>query len=184
MTHTWGYNYCCSCHSQSSTSCSSFISAIHFSWTEDGHSHFWIQRAMSFIGDPHSISKQPCSRDGSHSSMPRADVGHSGSTHCHLKAAPASFRPATSCWALHFYYSSATLSSHRASGPIWSTNWRGRLICLAPAPPSHQIIIYIYCLCFLCISFFLVLKKSHYFGTIFGIACIAFLFHYTQMDSK
>nr|CAN72255.1 hypothetical protein VITISV_034186 [Vitis vinifera] len=37
------------------------------------------------------------SRDGSHSSMPRVDVGHSGPIHCHLKAAPASFRPATSC---------------------------------------------------------------------------------------
>ncbi|RVW67657.1 hypothetical protein CK203_063521 [Vitis vinifera] len=54
-------------------------------------------RVVPFIGDPHNISEQPCSRDGSHSSMPRADVGHSGSTHCHLKVAPASFRPATSC---------------------------------------------------------------------------------------
>ncbi|KAL6311967.1 hypothetical protein AAG906_026367 [Vitis piasezkii] len=48
-------------------------------------------------------------------SMPRADVGHSGSTSCHLKAAPSPFRSATSCRALHFYSSKATLSSLRVS---------------------------------------------------------------------
>ena len=85
--------------------------------------------------------------------MPRPDVGHLGSTHCHLKAAPASFQPATSCWALHIYSSRATLSSHRASGPNWSTNWRGRPICLAPAPPTHHYI-YISIIFVLCISFF------------------------------
>ncbi|RVW40855.1 hypothetical protein CK203_094299 [Vitis vinifera] len=52
---------------------------------------------MSCIADPHSISDQPCSGDGIHSSMPRADVGRPGSAHYHLKAALASFRPAFSC---------------------------------------------------------------------------------------
>ncbi|RVW86170.1 hypothetical protein CK203_046090 [Vitis vinifera] len=40
--------------------------------------------------DPDRISEQPCSGDGSYSSMPGADVDHPGSAHCHLEAAPAS----------------------------------------------------------------------------------------------
>ncbi|RVW69803.1 Gag-Pol polyprotein [Vitis vinifera] len=59
------------------------------------------------IGDSYSFSEQSCSRDGSHQSMPRADVGHSGSTSCHLKAAPSHFdlpqavEPSTSTPASH-----------------------------------------------------------------------------------
>ncbi|RVW13760.1 hypothetical protein CK203_087233 [Vitis vinifera] len=40
--------------------------------------------------DPDRISEQPCSGDGSYSSMPGADVDHPGSAHSIL-AAPASF---------------------------------------------------------------------------------------------
>ncbi|RVW94325.1 hypothetical protein CK203_037935 [Vitis vinifera] len=43
-------------------------------------------------------------------SMPRADVSLSGSTSCHLKAAPSPFRSATSCRALHSTPQSHTLS--------------------------------------------------------------------------
>ncbi|RVW68341.1 putative mitochondrial protein [Vitis vinifera] len=48
-----------------------------------------------------TASQSNLAQDGSHQSMPRADVSHSGSTSCHLKAAPSPFRSATSCRALH-----------------------------------------------------------------------------------
>ncbi|RVW58825.1 hypothetical protein CK203_104019 [Vitis vinifera] len=41
--------------------------------------------------------REPCSGDGSYSSMPGADVDHPGSAHCHLEAAPASSRSSISC---------------------------------------------------------------------------------------
>ncbi|RVW78611.1 hypothetical protein CK203_046739 [Vitis vinifera] len=56
---------------------------------------------MSLTADPHRISEQPCSGDGSYQSMPGADVDHPGSAHCHLEVAPASFRSSISCTALH-----------------------------------------------------------------------------------
>ncbi|RVW19175.1 hypothetical protein CK203_093876 [Vitis vinifera] len=41
--------------------------------------------------DSHSFSEQSCSRDGSHQSMPRADVSHSGSTTAILRQLQAHF---------------------------------------------------------------------------------------------
>ncbi|KAL6325709.1 hypothetical protein AAG906_023593 [Vitis piasezkii] len=47
-----------------------------------------------------------------------------------------------------------------------------------PSPSTtHSSNYYISTIFVLCISFFLVRKKSHYFGTIFGITCITFLLH-------
>ncbi|RVX11619.1 hypothetical protein CK203_016033 [Vitis vinifera] len=72
---------------------------------------------VSCIEDSYSFSEQSCSGDGSHQSMPRANVGHSGSTSCHLKAAPSPFRSATSCRASTDTNPEATLSSLESHPP-------------------------------------------------------------------
>ncbi|RVW22605.1 hypothetical protein CK203_109496 [Vitis vinifera] len=54
-------------------------------------------RVMPLTATLNRVSEQPCSGDGSYSSMPGADVDHPGSAHCHLEAAPASSRSSISC---------------------------------------------------------------------------------------
>ncbi|RVX14677.1 hypothetical protein CK203_011994 [Vitis vinifera] len=120
------------------------------------------------------LPEQSCSGDGSHQSMPGADVSLSGSTSCHLKAAPSPFRSATSCRALHCTPPEPHSQPSESHPPEPE----------APADPpteeadpsaysasyhhssSHDyynisINIFMY-------FFFLVEKKSQYFGTILG----------------
>ncbi|RVW69435.1 hypothetical protein CK203_062770 [Vitis vinifera] len=93
----------CTCSSQPSTSAEPRMAILYLNI-----------EIVPCIGDSYSFSEQSCSGDGSHQSMPGADVSLSGSTSCHPKAASSPFRSATSCRALH-YSTRATLSAFRVS---------------------------------------------------------------------
>ncbi|RVW13694.1 hypothetical protein CK203_087179 [Vitis vinifera] len=76
-----------------------------------------------------------------HSSMPRADVGHPGSAHCHLKAAPASF-DLPSALSLHLPHC-ATLHP-QSLRPLLKQLLKRQTICLSLQHHHHLINIYLY----------------------------------------